>query len=137
MASAPLDDPEGPVDLLATIRRTLGDSTGDRAWAQGQVMTLDEAVQLAVSAEWEGSPAQSSPRVERSALTQREQEVAVLVARGLSNRQIAETLVFGERTAEAHVAHCLAKLGLGSRAELAAWAVAHGLLGATAPTVRT
>jgi DNA-binding NarL/FixJ family response regulator len=57
--------------------------------------------------------------------------VAGLVGRGLSNRQIAETLVVGERTAEAHVAHCLAKLGLASRTQLAAWAAHQGLVDAS------
>ena len=60
-------------------------------------------------------------------LTRREREVARLVARGLSDREIAATLIIGRRTAEAHVAHCLDKLGLPSRARLAAWAVEVGL----------
>ncbi len=73
----------------------------------------------------------------RAYLTPREQEVAALVARGLSNRQIAEQLVFGERTAEAHVGHCLAKLGLSSRSQLAAWAVTQELLENGKSAVRT
>jgi DNA-binding NarL/FixJ family response regulator len=60
-------------------------------------------------------------------LSRREREVAVLVARGLTNREIARTLVLSERTAENHVQHILAKLGFGSRAQIAAWAVAEGL----------
>jgi DNA-binding NarL/FixJ family response regulator len=48
--------------------------------------------------------------------------VAALVARGASNRQIADTLVIGERTAEMHVSRLLAKLGFGSRTPIAAWA---------------
>ena len=50
------------------------------------------------------------------------------MARGDSNRRIAETLVISERTAEAHVSNVLAKLGLATRVQLAAWAVAHGLV---------
>jgi LuxR family maltose regulon positive regulatory protein len=61
-------------------------------------------------------------------LTPREREVAVLVARGLTNRQIADELVISERTAETHVQHILGKLDLSSRAQLAAWTVAHGLV---------
>ncbi|HZQ38611.1 MAG TPA: tetratricopeptide repeat protein, partial [Dehalococcoidia bacterium] len=60
-------------------------------------------------------------------LTTREREVAALVARGLANRAIAEALVLSERTVEYHVGNILAKLGAGSRAQVAAWAVAHGL----------
>ena len=60
-------------------------------------------------------------------LSRREREVAALVARGLTNREIARTLVVSERTAENHVQHILAKLGFGSRAQIAAWAVSEGL----------
>lgn len=61
-------------------------------------------------------------------LTEREREVAALVATGRSNAAIAETLVIGERTVESHVANILAKLGFASRAQIAAWAVERGLL---------
>jgi DNA-binding NarL/FixJ family response regulator len=60
-------------------------------------------------------------------LSKREREVAALVARGLTNREIARTLFVSERTAENHVQHILAKLGFGSRAQIAAWAVSEGL----------
>jgi DNA-binding CsgD family transcriptional regulator len=60
-------------------------------------------------------------------LSRREREVAALVARGLTNREIARTLVLSERTAENHVQHILTKLGFGSRAQIAAWAVSEGL----------
>jgi len=57
-------------------------------------------------------------------LTPREREIVGLVAKALSNRQIAETLVLSERTVESHVRSVLAKLGLGNRTEIATWAVA-------------
>ena len=47
--------------------------------------------------------------------------VAVLIARGLTNRRIAEALSIAEATAAVHVKHILAKLDLVSRAEIAAW----------------
>ena len=53
-----------------------------------------------------------------------------LVARGYTNRQIAEVLVISGRTADGHVAHILAKLGLATRAQAAVWAVEHQLASA-------
>jgi pimeloyl-ACP methyl ester carboxylesterase/class 3 adenylate cyclase/DNA-binding CsgD family transcriptional regulator len=63
-----------------------------------------------------------------AALSRREREIAVLVALGLSNRQIAEELVISPATAERHVANILGKLGFHTRAQVAAWAVEQGLL---------
>jgi DNA-binding CsgD family transcriptional regulator len=60
-------------------------------------------------------------------LTAREREVSALVARGLGNREIAAALVVSERTVEYHISNILAKLGAASRAQIAAWAVEHGL----------
>ncbi len=60
-------------------------------------------------------------------LTAREREVATLVAQGKSNREIADTLVVGERTIETHVGNILSKLGFTSRAQIAAWSVEKGL----------
>ena len=61
-------------------------------------------------------------------LSSREVEVLRLVARGLTNRQIAERLVVSPRTAEHHVQHIYAKIGLSSRAAAALFAVEHGLI---------
>jgi len=60
-------------------------------------------------------------------LTPREREVAALIARGLSNREIAKALVITERTAESHVQHILDKMEFGSRSQIAAWAAERGL----------
>ncbi len=60
-------------------------------------------------------------------LTPREREVTVLAARGLTNRQIANELVVGERTVDTHIANALGKLGFHSRAQLAAWTTQHSL----------
>jgi DNA-binding CsgD family transcriptional regulator len=57
----------------------------------------------------------------RSPLSRRELEVARLVARGLTNKQIGETLYVSERTAENHVQHILVKLGFSNRSQIAAW----------------
>jgi DNA-binding CsgD family transcriptional regulator len=99
----------------------------------GRGLTVDQAIEYARTPE--APRANSSSAVSASAaaansplpahvqllgLTTREREVAALLLRGMSNRQIAEQLVITERTAETHVCRILSKLGLGSRAQLAA-----------------
>jgi non-specific serine/threonine protein kinase len=54
-------------------------------------------------------------------LTARERQIALLVARGLSNKDVAEQLVISKRTVDAHVNHIFAKLGLSSRVQLTIW----------------
>jgi DNA-binding NarL/FixJ family response regulator len=99
-------------------------------------MTLDQAVEYALGAR-EGEPApptvltpRKPPLVEASddPLTGREREVAVLVGRGLTDRQISSELSVSERTVHSHVRNILSKLGLGSRAQIAVWAAQRGLL---------
>ncbi|MDP9352896.1 MAG: response regulator transcription factor, partial [Chloroflexota bacterium] len=61
-------------------------------------------------------------------LTRREREIVGLITEGLTNRQIAQQLVLSERTVDTHTANLMRKLGLRSRAQVAAWAAQHGLL---------
>ncbi len=68
-------------------------------------------------------------------LSRREREVAVLVADGLTDRQIAQRLFISERTAEGHVQQIRNKLGFDNRAQVASWATMQGL-GAGAGPVR-
>jgi DNA-binding NarL/FixJ family response regulator len=60
-------------------------------------------------------------------LTDREREVLVLVAKGLSNQQIADSLVISERTARTHVSNILGKLGVASRTQAALFAIREGI----------
>jgi DNA-binding CsgD family transcriptional regulator len=60
-------------------------------------------------------------------LTEREREVAALIAQGKTNRDIADILIVNYRTAEAHVSNILSKLGFTSRAQIAMWARVKGL----------
>jgi DNA-binding NarL/FixJ family response regulator len=71
-----------------------------------------------------------APEHTATALTAREREVVVLVARGRSNREIADELVISERTARTHVSNVLVKLGLASRTQAALWAIREGLASA-------
>jgi DNA-binding CsgD family transcriptional regulator len=76
--------------------------------------------------------ATSSPRrAARQAfggLTEREREVAALIAKGKSNREIADQLIVSNRTVETHVSTILSKLAFSSRAQIAVWAVEIGLV---------
>ena len=60
-------------------------------------------------------------------LTEREREVAGLIAQGKTSREIAELLVVNERTIEKHIENIFSKLGLTSRAQIAVWASEKGL----------
>jgi predicted ATPase/DNA-binding CsgD family transcriptional regulator len=118
--------------LVGAVRAGLGEAAFGTAVAQGRAMGLDDAVAYALADSGaerrEGAVMGRGTAVkDQGPLTAREREVAALIARGLTNREIATKLVISERTADAHVQHILDKLGFGSRAQIAAWAVEHGL----------
>ncbi len=108
-------------------RAGLDEQSFAEAWARGRAMTLEEAVGYALRAgETSTPPSAPMPRKARGCesaenLTRREEEVAGLVARRLTNRQIAQKLSLSERTVENHVRNILKKLHLSSRSEVAAW----------------
>jgi DNA-binding NarL/FixJ family response regulator len=79
--------------------------------------------------EFAKSPAQPEPRPADwpQELTEREREVLQCVAKGMSNREIGETLKIAENTVKNHVRSILDKLHLANRAQMAAYAVQTGL----------
>ncbi|HLF78023.1 MAG TPA: AAA family ATPase [Dehalococcoidia bacterium] len=72
-----------------------------------------------------GSLRRRAPTSAGELLTAREQEIALMIVQGLTNRDIADRLVVSSRTVESHVANAMAKLGYSTRSQLAAWAVEH------------
>jgi predicted ATPase/DNA-binding NarL/FixJ family response regulator len=111
---------------LAAARGALPLRVSTAAFSTGAAMSQAEAIAFALG---ESSRSVSRPDGMQAGgnhprLTRREQEVAVLVARGLSNSQIAATLVISARTVETHVQHIMDKLGFHARAEIAAWSTA-------------
>jgi non-specific serine/threonine protein kinase len=113
------------------LRPAIAQGPGLAARCLGETMSLAEAIEYALS-DIDSASSTSRVGVSKKAfasatLTRREQEVAALLAKGRSNRQIAESLVIANSTAERHVANILSKLGLGSRLEVGLWAVQNGL----------
>jgi predicted ATPase/class 3 adenylate cyclase/DNA-binding CsgD family transcriptional regulator len=144
-ASAHLDPADRPPyeRAVEAARAALSERDFTAAWARGQAMSLDEAistglevhdlVQSTVPTDASSTSAENAASAgtgtKRSplALSRRELEVAALIAQGRTNREIADALVISQRTAETHVDHILTKLGFGSRAQVAAWAVEQGV----------
>ena len=123
-------------DAVAMARADLGESTFETWWARGEAMSTSELLDYIAG---DGAPGDApaavtddrSPAVVRrsppahdtvllGSLSQREQEVAVLVADGLTNKEIAQRLVLSPRTVEGHVEHALRKLNLTRRTQMAA-----------------
>jgi non-specific serine/threonine protein kinase len=135
-------------DAVAAIAAALPASSLDGAYARGRALSQSEAVRFALGEEpavpvpaqpprtvgaVRQGPAVVASRAGRhgrspapvGVLTRREREIAALVARGLSNRDIASTLVISKRTAETHVENILGKLGFTSRNQIIVWMADH------------
>jgi predicted ATPase/DNA-binding CsgD family transcriptional regulator len=117
-------DPAGVPYLAETRRRReeharidRGDATFRAAFRRGADLTDEQVLALALGQ----APVEEPP--EPVPLTRRELEVADLVGRGLSNKEVAEQLRISQRTVESHVDHILRKLGFGSRTQVVAWMV--------------
>jgi predicted ATPase/DNA-binding CsgD family transcriptional regulator/transcriptional regulator with XRE-family HTH domain len=111
------------------VRTALGAGVWQAALAEGQGMPLEHAIAYALERAETDRPAQpQDARMAGDGLTAREREVVVLIAQGKSNREIAAALVVTERTVETHIRNIRSKLDVTSRAQLAVWAVDHGLL---------
>ncbi|WP_233158036.1 ATP-binding protein [Actinokineospora bangkokensis] len=105
----------------AAVIEAIGAQAAGEEFAAGLATGIDAAVAFAL-----GESAQAPARGPAVGLTAREAEVAGLVAQGLTDREIAARLVIAPRTAEAHVANVRAKLGVRTRAQVAAWVAAGG-----------
>ena len=105
--------------VIASLASTIDDVYLREHFSQAALSTLPREKVLSVS------------RVAKEAfggLTERERAVAVLIAQGKSNREIADALVVSYRTVETHVGTILSKLAFSSRAQIAVWAVEIGLV---------
>jgi DNA-binding NarL/FixJ family response regulator len=101
----------------------LGRPRFDAAFRAGSRLDRDAAVRLALG-ESDEALATAPERVGAGLLSKREEEVARLVADGLSNKEIGGRLFISEHTVDSHVRGILNKLGVDSRARIAAWVAA-------------
>jgi DNA-binding NarL/FixJ family response regulator len=106
-----------PVELLRAVR----------AVASGDAL-LSPGVTRRLIAEFTSRAPVSMPSQTLDALTEREREVMALVGAGLSNEEIAETLVVSPATAKTHVSRAMGKLGARDRAQLVVYAYESGLV---------
>jgi len=114
---------------VAAARAATGAGRFDALASGGRALALESAIAYGLSDENAVASAVPIPPRQLAEsggpLTAREREVAALVARGRSNRAIADELVISERTVEKHVANILARLELTTRAQVAVWAHEH------------
>jgi non-specific serine/threonine protein kinase len=114
--------------LGTAVRAHLDAARFEAAWEAGHALTFEEAVAAAHTIATPTAPEPKEPPPppsDTARLTRREREVAQLLARGYSDRQIADTLFVSVGTVGWHVHHILQKLDLHSRHQVAAWLRTH------------
>jgi non-specific serine/threonine protein kinase len=111
---------------LASVREGLKEAAFTQAWNEGQAMTLEQIIEFALHGPKSSAPIQAE-KERWGGLTMREREVAVWIAQGKSNREIAQEMTVGVKTVETYVSRILNKLGFESRVQIATWAMEHGL----------
>src|SRR5215203_5627364 len=112
---------------LATARSNLGEVAWETTLAEGRAMMPEQAMEYSLSAEDPVARRLGRRPATLAPLTPREEEVAVLVSRGLTNRQIASELFISEHTVATHITKILKRLALSSRSRLSAWVAERGL----------
>ncbi|HYB47290.1 MAG TPA: response regulator transcription factor, partial [Streptosporangiaceae bacterium] len=106
---------------VSLVVRGIGQKACDAAYERGRAMTIDEGVAFAVEDKPAPKLAPSVKSASDTELTNRQLEIARLIADDLTNRQIADRLFLSERTVETHITNILNKLGLNSRIQLSRW----------------
>jgi DNA-binding CsgD family transcriptional regulator len=106
---------------VAALRDAMGDKDFDAAWAEGAVLSTEEAIAYAQR----GRGERKRPTSGWASLTPTERDVVRLVSEGLANNDIATRLFVSPRTVQTHLTHVYTKLGLTSRVHLAQEAARH------------
>jgi non-specific serine/threonine protein kinase len=124
-----LTDREDWERSVAEVRARLGKDSFAAAWAEGRSITLEQAIAKAQRVTTP-LPAEATPEVapgNPAGLTEREREVLRLIALGLTDRQVAESLVISRRTVHAHLRSIYGKLGVRSRTEATRFVLEHNI----------
>lgn len=108
-------------ETAARIRTVIGDSAYAREFERGAAMEHEDAVAYALGERGEVRPEHDRTQIKGVVLGAREEEVGLLIAQGLSNKNIAARLFLSVRTVETHVHNLLNKLGVNSRTQVAVW----------------
>jgi DNA-binding NarL/FixJ family response regulator len=112
---------------IGLARARLSDAEFEAEQAKGRALSMEQAIEYALNLPF-GPPKPLQKGLKPlQALTEREREVVTLIARGLSNGEIAAELVLSKRTVEHHMANILSKLGFANRAQIVRWAMENGL----------
>jgi len=114
--------------VLSELRAALGEDAFAALWAAGAALSLDEIIAGALSEPASSSASTRTEKEKFGGLTEREREVAALIAQGKSNREIAQAMTVGVKTVETYVTRILNKLNFDSRVQIATWAVEKGLI---------
>jgi DNA-binding CsgD family transcriptional regulator/Tfp pilus assembly protein PilF len=112
--------------FIEQARQQMDDERWLAAWDEGHAMSLDAAIDLALTMTLTPEAAPSQPVT--ALLSPREPEVLRLVVDGQTDREIAAALFISHHTVMRHVSHILTKLGVDSRTAAATWAVRQGLV---------
>jgi predicted ATPase/DNA-binding SARP family transcriptional activator/DNA-binding CsgD family transcriptional regulator len=130
-----MDIPRMPAELsfygryFEAARAQLDDAAWETARSEGRAMSMEQATEYALTEEEPARtpavpvPEKPSAVTRRVTLTRREQEVAALVAQGLTNRQIASELSISDYTVANHISKIFKKLNVNSRSQVTAWVV--------------
>jgi predicted ATPase/DNA-binding CsgD family transcriptional regulator len=126
----------GYESMLSTARAQLGEEAFARTWKEGQNMTPEQAL----AAQGPAAPVKQARTISQpptsdassstlpAGLTKREAEVLCLIARGLTNAQIAEQLVISPVTVNSYLRSIYSKLGVSSRTRAMLYAIDHNLI---------
>jgi non-specific serine/threonine protein kinase len=135
---APIQSIIDPADIpkyertLAELRGALGEPAFEAAWDEGRKLPLAEVVDLALTPALPPTDAASlstaqTEKAKFGGLTDRERKVAVFIAQGKTNREIAELMSVQVKTVETYVTRILNKLDFDSRVQIATWVLKVGL----------